>query len=115
MLTPQQIEALNSKISTLNYKNFTVEEQDRAIRWGNDAEQLLDNNSFAVFITSFKLDVVDELSNISSYTDELNNKRLALSNQISGIDRFVESLKSSVALKNRLVTIQKGSVAPDQN
>ena len=81
---------------------LTTEQQDRAISVGYDADRLLADPNLAMFINSFKFDIIDELGGLSSHTDEINNKRIGLSKQRASI------------LKDRLVTIQKGSVKPDQ-
>jgi hypothetical protein len=115
MLTPEQVLAHNSRASAITASKLSVEEQDRAIKVGSDAERLLADANFALFVNSFKFDIIDELAGLSSHTDEINNKRIGLSNQLSGIERFVEYLQRASILKERLVTIQKGSVKPDQN
>lgn len=114
MLTPEQIAAHNSRVSITNVSKLTTEQQDRAISVGYDADRLLADPNLAMFINSFKFDIIDELGGLSSHTDEINNKRIGLSNQLSGVERFVEYLQRASILKDRLVTIQKGSVKPDQ-
>ena len=114
MLTPEQVMAHNSRTSITNVSKLSTEQQDRAIATGNEADRLLSDANFALFINSFKFDLIDELGGLSSHTDEINNKRIGLSNQLSGVERFVEYLQRASLLKDRLVTIQKGSVAPNQ-
>ena len=114
MLTPEQVLAHNSRNTLTNVGKLSVEQQDRAIATGNEADRLLNDANFALFINSFKFDLIDELGGLSSHSDEINNKRIGLSNQLSGVERFVEYLQRASLLKDRLVTIQKGSVAPNQ-
>jgi hypothetical protein len=115
MLTPDQVTAYNARTNFTNVSKLSTEQQDRAIAVGTDAERLLSDANFALFVNSFKFEIIDEIAGLSSHTDEINNKRIGLSNQLSGVERFVEYLQRASILKERLVTMQKGSVAPDQN
>ena len=114
MLTPEQIAAYNTRVSHTNINKLSADEQTQAINTGTDAQILLDNGSLALFINSVKFDIIEELGTMSSHTEEINNKRIALANELAGIERFVDSLRYAVNFKERLVTLQKGSVSPNR-
>jgi hypothetical protein len=56
-----------------------------------------------MFIHHFKFEVNDAMANIRSHSEEANQERIALANQLSGIDSFVNTLKSAVYKKNVLI------------
>ena len=97
---------------TLNQKPLTVEQEDLIIQKGNIAEQLLANENLDSFINQYKFEVVSELSSFSSHSEEVNNKRIALANYISGIDGFIEYLQKSVNTKERIEVKRKGAIQP---
>ena len=43
------------------------------------------------------------MTGIRSHTEEANAERIALAKQLSGIDSFINSLKSAVYKKNKLI------------
>jgi hypothetical protein len=55
-----------------------------------------------MFIHHYKFSVADELANMRGHQLDDNTRRIALSNELVGIDNFVASLKKAVYLKNRL-------------
>lgn len=112
MLTDLQIGAHNSRVSSINLNKMTVDEQTRAVGHGNTAERLLADQDLAKFIMSVKFDIMDELGGLSIHTEDSNSKRIALANQIGGLDRLVDSLKQSVVTKNRILDLQRGSIQP---
>ena len=68
-----------------------------------------------MFIHQYKFELCDQLAAINGYTPDDNNKRIAISNQIGGIDSFVSSLQRAVYLKNRVVTLQTQPEEPAYN
>ena len=118
MIDPGVIEAFNSRqtVDLNSIKTMTAAEQDRVKTTGSAAENLLKNRDFAVFVHQYKFEVCDQLSEIVGHTVEDNLLRIALSNQIRGIDAFVNTLKRSVYFKNRVVTLQveKAQQGPEQ-
>ena len=66
----------------------------------------------AMFIHHFKFEVADALANIRAHTPDDNAERVALSNQLVGIDNFVSSLKKAAYLKSRIVSSNE---LPDTN
>ena len=58
-------------------------------------------------------EVADALSAINGYTEEDNHRRVALSNQLRGIDQFIATLQRAVYMKNRVVTQQQEGPATE--
>jgi hypothetical protein len=108
MLTQDAIDAFNTRLTVNlnNIKTMSVSELDRVKAHGSTAEALLKNRDLALFIHQHKFDVVDQLTQISGHTADDNSRRIALSNQLAGIDSFVATLQRAVYLKNRVVTQQ---------
>jgi hypothetical protein len=46
------------------------------------------------------------MANIRTHTTEANAERIALANQLSGIDSFINTLKSAVYKKNTMVKME---------
>ena len=55
-----------------------------------------------MFVHHYKFDVADQIASIRGHTPDDNAQRIALSNELSSIDNFVNSLKKAVYLKNRI-------------
>ena len=105
MISEDAVEAYNKRltIDTSNLKKLTPSQRDAVKQYGSLAEALMKNRDLAMFIHHFKFEVNDAMSNISTHTAEANAERIALANQLSGIDSFVNTLKSAVYKKNVLV------------
>jgi len=105
MITEEAVEAYNRRltIDTSNPKKLTASQRDAVKQYGSLAEALLTNRDLAMFVHHFKFEVNDAMSNIRTHTEEANAERIALANQLSGIDSFVNTLKSAVYKKNVLV------------
>lgn len=88
---------------------LTPSQMDRVRHYGSQAEALLKNRDLAMFIHHFKFSLADEIASIRSHTVDDNARRVALSNELAGIDNFVNSLKKAVYYKNRVGNAQ----APD--
>ena len=109
MITDSTIEAFNSRL-TVNInsiKTMTPAELDRVRAQGSNAEALLKNKDLALFIHHFKFDVADQLSSLSGHSPDDNARRIALSNELRGIDQFVSTLQRAVYMKNKVVTQQQ--------
>ena len=112
MLTPETIEAFNSRL-TVNVntiKDMTASQLDRVKSHGSAAEALLKNKDLALFVHQWKFEVIDQLTAITGHSVDDNAKRIALNNQLAGIDSFVATLQRAVYMKNRAVTQQQGPV-----
>ena len=114
MLTDSTIEAFNSRL-TINInsiKTMSPSELDRVKAHGSNAEALLKNKDLALFIHQFKFELADALANIPGHSADENSRRVALSNQLAGIDGFISTLQRAVYYKNQVV---KHQTAPTSN
>lgn len=114
MVNEDIVDAFNSrvKVDLNNIKTMTAAQLDRVKNYGSQAENLLMNRDFAQFIHHYKFDVLDQLSNLSGHTEEDNTRRIAMSNQLAGIDGFIASLQRAKFFKDRVVNQQNKQVDP---
>lgn len=105
MIEDSTIEAFNSRLTVdlNNYKKFTPAQRDRVKKYGSDAEALLKNRELALFVHHFKFDLADSLITISGHTPDDNSRRVAVANQLAGMDAFIACLKRAVMIKNRVI------------
>ena len=105
MIEDTTIEAFNTRMTVdlNNYKKFTPAQRDQAKKYGSDAEALLKNRELALFIHHFKFDLADSLILIQSHGADDNCRRVAVANQLAGMDAFIASLKRAVIMRNRIV------------
>jgi hypothetical protein len=105
MISEDAVDAYNKRltIDTSNPKKLTPSQRDAVKTYGSLAETLLTNRDLAMFVHHFKFEVNDAMANIRTHTEEANAERVALANQLSGIDSFVNTLKSAVYKKNVLL------------
>jgi hypothetical protein len=68
-----------------------------------------------MFIHHFKFEVNDAMANIRTHTAEANAERIALANQLSGIDSFINTLKSAVYKKNVMVKAENTDSTTNQS
>lgn len=108
MINPEVIEAFNTRqtVNLNNIKTMTPSQQDRVKTWGSQAETLLKNRDLAQFIHQYKFELCDAMTDIKTHTPDDNALRIALTNQIAGIDSFVATLQRAVYYKNRVVSLQ---------
>jgi hypothetical protein len=108
MINEEVIDAYNNRLTANlnNIKTMTPAQLDRVKALGTSAENLLKNKDFAMFVHQFKFDRCDALIEIKTHTEDDNRIRVAISNQISGIDEFIAQLQRAVYFKNRVVTQQ---------
>jgi hypothetical protein len=104
MINEHTVDFYNSRLTTdySNLKSLTTSQQDRIRHYGGQAEALMKNKDLAMFIHHFKFELADGLASIRGHSVEDNTLRVALSNQLVGIDDFVNSLKRAVYLKNKI-------------
>jgi hypothetical protein len=109
MIKDEVIEAFNNRLTANlnNIKTMTPSQLDKVKMVGSQAENLLANRDFAQFIHSFKFERLDMLGDITGYTEEDNAQRIALMQQLTGVDEFVKSLQRASYLKNRVVSQQQ--------
>jgi hypothetical protein len=104
MINENTVDYYNSRL-TVDYSNLkalTASQKDKIRHYGSQAEALMKNKDLAMFIHHFKFELADTLASIRGHTVEDNTLRVAISNQLVGIDDFVNSLKRSVYLKNKI-------------
>jgi hypothetical protein len=104
MINETTIEAYNSRltIDLGQVKNLTPAQADRVRQYGSQAETLLKNKDLAIFIHHWKFSVADELAGMRGHSPEENSHRVALCNELAGIDSFINSLKRAVYLKGKI-------------
>jgi len=114
MINDNTIEFYNSKlnIDLSSLKNLTPAQADKVRHYGTQAENLLKNKDLAMFIHHYKFEVADQLADMRGHTPTDDAQRVALCNQLVGIDSFVSSLKRAAYLKNRIVS---NIESPDTN
>ena len=116
MITTDAIEAFNSKLTVnLNtIKTMKPGQLDQVKAQGSNAEALLKNKDLALFVHQFKFELADALTSITVHTEEDNNRRVAFSNQLAGIEGFIQSLHRAVYMKNKVVTQQAEPASTQQ-
>ena len=114
MIENDAVEAFNNRltIDPNTIKKMTPQQLDSVKTIGSQAENLLRNKDFAYFVHTFKFERLDQLSEVPGHTEVDNITRIAISNQIAGIDEFVKSLRRAVFFKDKVVSQQTRSVDP---
>ena len=108
MINENSIEYFNDRL-TFDYtkiKDLTPSQKDRVRNYGSQAENLLKNRELAMFIHQFKFEVTDQLANIRGHSPDENQQRIALANELTGIDNFVNTLKRAVYYKNKIGNLE---------
>jgi hypothetical protein len=105
MINEQAIDSYNHRLTANlgDIPKLTASQRDAVKAHGTRAENLLSNKDVAMFVHQAKFDIMDQLSSIRGYTEEDNIRRVALSNQLAGIDSFITGLQRAVYMKNRVV------------
>jgi hypothetical protein len=116
MISEEAVDAYNKRltIDTSNINKLTPSQRDAVKTYGSQAETLLKNRDLAMFIHHFKFELNDAMVNIRSHSEEANAERIALANHLSGIDAFVNSLKSAVYKKNKLIKAENAGQTDSQ-
>jgi hypothetical protein len=104
MIDNNTIDFYNSRLTVdiSQPSKLTTSQKDQVKHYGSLAEALLKNKDLAMFVHHFKFSLADELASIRSHQPDDNARRIAISNELVGIDNFVNSLKRAVYLKNRI-------------
>jgi len=116
MIEQDVVDAFSNKLAANfnDIKKMTPAQLDRVKTIGTSAENILTNRDFVLFVRQFQLEIMDAMTEIRTHTEQDNSARVALANQLSGIDSFIAVLKRAKQLKNRVVTEQnKVSDQPD--
>jgi hypothetical protein len=114
MIDEDVVAAFNSRQSVdfNNFKKFSPAQRDRARSYGSNAEALLKNRDLALFVHHFKFDLADSLITITGHTADDNARRVAMANQLAGMDAFIASLRRAVIMRNRII---EWETAAEQN
>lgn len=109
MISDDVVDAYNRRLTVdlSNIKNLTPSQRDAVKQYGSLAEALIQNRDLAMFIHHYRFEVNDALVNITTHTAEANAERIALANQLAGVDAFINSLKRAVYRKNKLMTAEQ--------
>jgi len=112
MIQADTVEAFNKRLTVdlNNIKKMTPSQLDAVKTYGSQAEALLKNKDLALFIHHFKFEVADALSATAGHSPDDNARRVALSNELRGIDQFIATLQRAVYMKNKVVTQQTTGV-----
>ena len=115
MIEQDVVDAFSNKMAAnLNdLKRMTPSQLDRVKTIGSNAENILANREFVLFVRQFQLEIMDALTDIKGHTTDDNNLRIALTNQLNGIDGFIQVLKKAKYMKNKVVTQQQQEPAED--
>lgn len=109
MIDQEVIDAFNArpKVDLNSIKKMTPSQLDKVKTWGTQAENLLTNREFAMFVHQFKFEMIDIIGEIRTHTEQDNIARIAMTNQLAGIDSFITMLKRAKYMKDRVVTQQR--------
>lgn len=109
MISEDAIEAYNTRLTvdTSNIKKLTPSQRDTVKSYGSQAEALLKNRDLAMFIHHYKFEISDALANLTGHSLDDNATRIALANNLGGIDGFVTSLKRAIYHKNKVIQFEQ--------
>ena len=112
MISQEAIEAYNTRLTvdTSNVKKLTPSQRDTVKHYGSQAEALLKNRDLAMFIHHYKFEITDSLANLTGHSPDDNAVRIALANNLAGVDGFVTSLKRAIYNKNKVVQFEQTPV-----
>jgi hypothetical protein len=114
MINQETIAAFNHRmvLNPNSIKKMTASQADAVKVWGSTAENLMKNKDLAQFVHEYKFELCDQLADIKGHTADDNARRVAISNQIAGMDGFIALLKKAVYYKNTVVSSQTGVADP---
>lgn len=114
MIDENTVDFFNSRLTVdmSQPSKLTTSQRDQVRHYGSLAEALLKNKDLAMFVHHFKFSLADDIASIRSHQPDDNARRIAISNELAGIDNFVNSLKRAVYLKNRIGNTNE---VPDTN
>jgi hypothetical protein len=115
MLNETFVDAFNSRISVNvnTVKTMTAAQMDRVKALGDQAEELLKNKNLALFVHTTRIELLDTTTSITGHTEQDNNRRIAVSNQLAGLEAFVDQLKTAVRNRNLVVKqLASGGAVP---
>lgn len=104
MINDETVEFYNNRLTVdlSNIKKLSASQADKVRHYGSQAEALLKSKDLAMFVHHFKFELADQLANIRGHSTDDDKQRVALCNELAGIDSFITSLKRAVYLKSKL-------------
>lgn len=114
MISMEAVEAYNSRLTVdvSNIERLTPSQRDTVKSYGSQAEALLQNRDLAQFIHHYKFQMADAIAAITTHTQDDNTHRVAIANNIAGIDQFVTSLKRAIYYKNKVIAWEQNPTQP---
>lgn len=105
MISEDTIEAYNTRLTVdvSNIDKLTPAQRDTVKSYGSQAEALIKNRDLAMFIHHYKFLLTDATAEITQHTEEANATRIAIANNLAGLNGFVDSLKRAVYYKNKIL------------
>jgi len=115
MIEQDVFDAFNNKLlaNVNDIKKMSPAQWDSVKSTGSAAENMLKNRDFILFVRQFQLETMDALTEIRGHDVIDNNQRVALSNQLVGMENFINVLKRARNLKDRVVTEQAKAEQPN--
>jgi hypothetical protein len=109
MIEQDVVDAYSNKMAAnfSDIRKMTPAQQDRVKATGSSAENLLQNREFVLFVRQFQLETMDAITDIRGHLAEDNAHRVALTQQLVGIENFIAVLKRARQLKDRVVSLQQ--------
>ena len=118
MISEEAFEAYNTRltIDITKIRELSPSQRDAVKSYGSQAEALLKNRDLGQFVHHYKFLLSDILAEISTHTAEANAERIAVANQLAGVNGFITSLKRAVYYKNKVIAWeqQPSAVQKDQ-
>jgi len=114
MINQETVAAFNHRmvLNPNSIKKMTPAQADAVKVWGSNAENLMKNRDLAQFVHEYKFELCDQLADIKGHSADDNACRIAIGNQIAGMDGFIALLKKAVYYKNTVVSAQTGVADP---
>lgn len=110
MITDTAVDAYNQRLTATlgTIEHLVPSQRDQVQRHGDRAEALLGNADLVMFIHEYRFSVMDALAAITGHDPDSNARRIALANQLSGMDNFIAVLQRAVYMRNRVVKPEDG-------
>ena len=116
MISDEAFEAYNTRLTfdITNIDRLTPAQRDQVKNYGSQAEALLKNRDLGQFIHHYKFLLADQSAEITTHTAEANEERIALANQLTGVNGFVNSLKRAIYYKNKVIAWEQSPPVANQ-
>ena len=117
MISDEAFEAYNTRltIDITKIRELTPSQRDAVKQYGSQAEALLKNRELGQFVHHYKFLLSDIQGEIATHTAEANAERVAIANQLTGINGFITSLKRAVYYKNKVIAWEQAPQAAQKD